>query len=50
LLTAAGHSRASGKHSGRDWYATNLEFLDAIGAALGCDISENQSPDDFETA
>ena len=50
LLIAAGHSRASGKHSGRDWYATNLEFLDAIGAALGCDISENQSPDDFEAA
>jgi len=50
LLTAAGHSRASGKPSGRDWYATNLEFLDAIGAALGCDISENQSPDDFEAA
>ncbi len=48
LLTAAGHSRASGKHSGRDWYATNLEFLDAIGAALGCDTSENQSPEDFE--
>ena len=48
LLTAAGHSRASGKHSGRDWYATNLEFLDAIGAALGCDTSENQSPEEFE--
>jgi hypothetical protein len=47
LLTAAGHSRASGRHSGRDWYATNLEFLDAIGSALGCEISENQSPEDI---
>lgn len=47
LLTAAGHSRASGKHSGREWYATNLEFLDAIGSALGCVISENHSPEDL---
>jgi hypothetical protein len=47
LLAAAGHVRAAGKHSGREWYATNLEFLDAIGSALGCEISENQSPDDL---
>ena len=47
LLTAAGHTRAAGKHSGREWYATNLEFLDAIGSALGCEISENQSPEDL---
>jgi hypothetical protein len=47
LLEAAGHSRAAGKHSGREWYATNLEFLDAIGSALGCEISENQSPEDL---
>lgn len=39
LLAAAGHSRASSKHSGRDWYATNLEFLDAIAATLGCDVA-----------
>jgi hypothetical protein len=39
LLDAAGHSRSGGQHSGRDWYATNLEFLDAIGAALGCVIT-----------
>jgi hypothetical protein len=37
LLEAAGHSRAAGKHSGRDWYATNLEFLDAVAVALGCE-------------
>jgi hypothetical protein len=39
LLMAAGHSRANSKHSGRDWYATNLEFLDAIAATLGCDVA-----------
>jgi hypothetical protein len=38
LLRAAGHSRANSKHSGRDWYATNLEFLDAIAVTLGCDV------------
>ncbi len=37
LLEAAGHSRAAGKHTGRDWYATNLEFLDAVARVLGCD-------------
>ena len=39
LLGAAGHSRANSKHSGRDWYATNLEFLDAIAVTLGCDVA-----------
>jgi len=42
LLEAAGHSRAAGKHSGRDWYATNLEFLDAIAFALGCDAASSE--------
>ena len=41
LLDAAGHSRAAGKHSGRDWYATNLEFLDAIALALKCETSSS---------
>ena len=45
LLEAAGHSRANSQHSGRDWYATNLEFLDAIAHALGCDIAADE-PDD----
>lgn len=39
LLEAAGHSRAVGKHAGRDWFATNLEFLDALAGALGCEIA-----------
>jgi hypothetical protein len=41
LLEAAGHNRAAGKHSGRDWYATNLEFLDAIAVALGCEVASS---------
>lgn len=31
LLSAAGHSQATGMRSGREWYATNLEFLDVTG-------------------
>jgi hypothetical protein len=37
LLEAAGHGRPSGRNNGLDWFATNLEFLDAIAGALGCD-------------
>jgi len=44
LLEAAGHNRATGKHSGRDWYATNLEFLDAIARVLGCTTATNEPP------
>lgn len=46
LLAAAGHSQAPGQHAGADWYATNLEFLDAIANALGCEKSENDEPSD----
>jgi hypothetical protein len=46
LLNAAGHSRAPGKKTGRDWYATNLEFLDAVAAALGCEKLANDDPED----
>ena len=42
LLDAAGHSRAPGKHAGRDWFATNLEFLDALALALGCEIATRE--------
>ncbi len=38
LLISAGHYRATGDQTGRDWFATNLEFLDAIAVALGCEI------------
>jgi hypothetical protein len=45
LLNAAGHSQATGRHSGREWYATNLEFLDALAHSLGCDATQNDPPD-----
>lgn len=45
LLDAAGHSRATGRHAGRDWYATNLEFLDAVAHALQCDATLNEPPE-----
>ncbi|MEY2642600.1 MAG: hypothetical protein RLZZ368_1247, partial [Actinomycetota bacterium] len=46
LLEAAGHSRAAGKHSGRDWYATNLEFLDAVARSLGCETFTSDPADE----
>ena len=46
LLKAAGHSRAPGTKAGRDWYATNLEFLDAVATALGCEKLANDDPED----
>lgn len=46
ILAAAGHSQAPGRHAGIDWYATNLEFLDAIASALACEKSENDEPSD----
>jgi hypothetical protein len=46
LLAAAGHNQAQGRHAGEDWYATNLEFLDAIANALGCETSKNDEPGD----
>jgi hypothetical protein len=46
LLEAAGHSRAAGKHSGRDWYATNLEFLDEVARALGCEAFTSDPADE----
>lgn len=45
LLDAAGHGRAVGKHAGREWYATNLEFLDAVATALGCEILQQALPE-----
>jgi hypothetical protein len=46
LLDAAGHSRAGGKHAGRDWFATNLEYLDAIASTLGCEIAASDPADE----
>lgn len=41
LLDAAGHGRSDSKHSGKEWFTTNLEFLDAIATALNCNISQS---------
>jgi hypothetical protein len=46
LLDAAGHSRASGQYAGREWFSTNLEFLDAVARAMGFDIHEARVPEE----
>jgi len=38
ILDAAGHGRATGRRSGREWFYTNLEFLDGIAALLGLEV------------
>jgi hypothetical protein len=46
LLESAGHSRSKGRFAGNEWFATNLEFLDAIARALGFEILEAQILDE----
>lgn len=46
LLDAAGHGRSDAKHSGKEWFTTNLEFLDAIATALNCDIRRGELDDE----
>jgi hypothetical protein len=46
LLEAAGHSRATGRFAGNEWFATNLELLDAIARKFGFEILEAQIPDE----
>ncbi len=38
LLESAGHGRADSKHSGKEWFATNLDYLDTIAESLECEI------------
>jgi hypothetical protein len=45
LLDAAGHGRSNAKHSGKEWFTTNLEFLDAIASALSCEIAQSELND-----
>ena len=45
LLDAAGHGRSDAKHSGKEWFTTNLEFLDAIATALKCEIRQGHLDD-----
>ena len=44
LLISAGHYRAVGEQTGQDWFATNLDFLNAIASALGCEIFGTEIP------
>lgn len=44
LLAAAGHAKSPGRNTGREWFATNLEFLDTIARALGCEVVEAALP------
>ena len=46
LLISAGHYRAVGDQTGRDWFATNLDFLDAIASSLGCEIFGTATPEE----
>jgi hypothetical protein len=46
LLEAAGHARATGQYAGREWFATNLEFLDAIARAQGFEIDRANIPEE----
>jgi len=41
LLDAAGHGRATGTRSGREWFYTNLEFLDGIAALLELEVHKS---------
>jgi hypothetical protein len=45
-LDAAGHGRTSGKSSGREWFYTNLEFLDAVAALLDLEVHRAETPAD----
>ena len=38
LIAAGGHPQAEGKVVGKEWYATDLNFLDTIAEALDCKV------------
>ena len=44
LLLAAGHTRSPGRNTGREWFATNLDFLDTVARSLGCEIVQAELP------
>lgn len=44
ILQSAGHNRTESKHGGKEWYATNLDFLDEIAETLGLKIQGNEIP------
>ena len=44
ILQSAGHNRTEAKHGGKEWYATNLDFLDEIAETLELEIQGNDIP------
>jgi len=46
LLEGAGHGRADSRHAGKEWFATNLDFLDTIAESLECEILQRANADE----
>jgi hypothetical protein len=44
ILDAAGHGRSSGKSAGKEWFYTNLEFLDGVATLLGLEVHKAEIP------
>lgn len=42
MLEAAGHSRTDARHGGKEWFATNLEFLDGLAQIMNLEIEQGQ--------
>ena len=42
LLQSTGHAQTTGRYSGKEWYVTNLEALDAFAEELGCSIATGE--------
>lgn len=38
ILEAAGHGHSLGMRSGKEWFFTNLEFLDGVASLLECEV------------
>jgi len=41
MLISAGHTRTEARHGGKEWFATNLEYLDQIAEILNLKIMKN---------
>lgn len=48
LLSAAGHQASGGKAAGREWFLTNLAFLDEVAAARGLPVAFRNDEVDAE--
>ena len=38
MLDAAGHGRSNGRRAGKEWFYTNLEFLDSVAELLSLEV------------